>query len=289
MVQIDALWAYGIGAGVALAEAPALCARRRRSPALAGLSAYLLLVFIPCGMWLLAKFPSWETMHVVPDPPSWFAGAFFLGVLLSAAVGFFGTTWLLSRGQVWWSFLQWVWPHASMFFLLLHGWDGTGLKRFLSARGESPHGEITVETVVRWLESPVAVTLAVMGVVVLPAMALLGALVRSRAVGGDTRAGWSFAGLLTVTALGPCAAVAVAAAAVAALSGLVPAALLVLGAALVIGRRRSRPARWTAGRLLPQATRHPAARPGTVPAPAASADDAADAQHPAAHLRREHT
>lgn len=58
-----------------------------------------------------------------------------------------------------------------MFFILVHGWDGTGYRRFLySAKDWS--GNYTPWTpgsyLIRWVYSPVAVTLYIMGVIMMP-------------------------------------------------------------------------------------------------------------------------
>ncbi|MBT2363942.1 hypothetical protein J7E88_00970 [Streptomyces sp. ISL-10] len=53
MMQIDALWVYGIGAGFALADAPRGRDGMRSSPALTAAVGHLAVFFTPCGLWLL--------------------------------------------------------------------------------------------------------------------------------------------------------------------------------------------------------------------------------------------
>ncbi|MFD7710873.1 hypothetical protein [Streptomyces sp. NPDC059786] len=289
MVQIDVFWAYGIGAATALAEAPILSSRCRRSVALTATLSYLSVVFIPCGMWLLTEFPGWETMQVTAAPPGWFAGVFCLGVIVSAVGGFLCTARLIRRDRTWWAFLQWVWPYTAMFFVLLHGWDGTGLRRFLmtddgshdAVTGAESGNFVDTETVVQWLQSSVAWTLFGMGLVVIPALVWTGARLRNRALDSrSARPGYAFAGLLAFWALGPCPAVAALAAAGAVLWSPVAVGVLTLAGALLLARPGSRTARWTTARLLPVPARRPesvgsdqasvgpdAAGPPVVPAP----------------------
>ena len=66
---------------------------------------------------------------------------------------------------------MWMLGYFCMFFILVHGWDGTGYQRFLySAKDWSGNyvpwtrGSYSL----RWVYSPVAVTLYIMGVIMMP-------------------------------------------------------------------------------------------------------------------------
>ena len=83
MVQVDVFWSYGIGAGIAVANARQLDAAH-----IAGQSAYdqtsfrdaalfLGTLFVPSGAYLIWRFTSWETMHVgTRDLPGWLMAGF---------------------------------------------------------------------------------------------------------------------------------------------------------------------------------------------------------------------
>ncbi|GAA0454670.1 hypothetical protein ACFQ2B_40065 [Streptomyces stramineus] len=255
MVQIDAVWVYGIGAGFALADAPRSVVRGDRTPAFTHALGYLAVFFAPCGVWLLTAFPSWETMHVLSSPPGWVAGLFCAATVVFGLVGFVCTAGLLARGKEGWAFLQWIWPHAGLFFVLIYGWDGTGLERFVTTDRSSLAAAVSQsvpELALQWCGTPVARTLIGMGVVVIPVMAWMVARCRTSASGGaDRRAGWRFACLLTATAVGPCLAVAVLASVGAALVGTVPACALVVTGLCWVMRPGTTLARWVSAQALP--------------------------------------
>ncbi|MEV5342111.1 hypothetical protein AB0K93_27060 [Streptomyces sp. NPDC052676] len=258
MMQIDAVWVYGIGAGFALADAPrGLRARAgHASPAFGAALGYLVVFFVPCGLWLLTDFPRWETMHVLSSAPGWCVAAFCGGAAVLGAAGFVCTGRLLAHGRVWSAFLQWVWPHAAVFFLLLHGWDGTGLRRFLTTGpGRFDGGEPAVplvDHVLLWLSSPVALTLAGMGVVVVPVQLWLLARCRAAALPAPSpRAGWRLAGLLAATVFGPCLAVAALTAVAAHTAGPLPAGCVVSACLVVAAWPPSGLARWAGSLILP--------------------------------------
>jgi hypothetical protein len=72
-----------------------------------------------------------------------------------------------------------------MFFILIHGWDGTGYQRFLSITRADLDGWTWAQAR-EWLTGPVAIALALMGVVLIPW--LLGLTVRWLREGAQARA-----------------------------------------------------------------------------------------------------
>ncbi|MEU2516084.1 hypothetical protein [Streptomyces syringium] len=225
MMQVDTLWAYGIGAGYAIAGAGAAVPQRpsrppwkalTRPPAMACLG--LGLVFLPSGLWLLNRFPSWETMHVFPDPPPWLPTVFFITVLLCGLAGVLVTHWLLTRQRYWGACAQWLWPHLGMFYMIVNGWDGLGLRRFLAADPSSweRHKALPASFALAldWSATPVAATLATMILLGAPAMGALGIPLRAAAVRarcpGATPGLTRIYGALTISAIipGPLFAVA---------------------------------------------------------------------------------
>ena len=201
MVQVDVFWSYGIGAGFALAAANQLrrpashLARSASHPLRSGRPAaqpdpatdpyllatvlYAAVLFAPSGAWLLWGFTSWETMHAgsYNTVPAWLVALFAATNTTQAALGYLVTRALLRRGRLRLAYLQLVAAYFGMFFILVHGWDGRGYQRFFSASREVfatwPASPTVAEASSRagdWLTSPVAVTLYLMGVALIPAM-----------------------------------------------------------------------------------------------------------------------
>lgn len=173
MVQVDVFWSYGIGAGLGLASAASGVRARTlkeaaATPALFHALLFLAVVFAPSGFVLLWSFPSWETMHVgTRELPPWLVATFGVTNITQGLLGFAVARWLCAKGKAFSAYLHWVGGYFGMFFILVHGWDGTGYQRFLSPTREALDGW-TWATGAAWLTSDVALTLAVMGVVLVP-------------------------------------------------------------------------------------------------------------------------
>ncbi|MGW0917254.1 hypothetical protein ACWD1Z_37010 [Streptomyces sp. NPDC002784] len=229
MVQVDVFWTYAIGSGFALATAPTIevsqharrdlwLPLRRPDRAFVATLLYLGVLFSPSGAWLLWRFPGWETMYALPHPPAWLAAVFSGSNVLCGAVGYVLTLALLARGARWAGLLQCLWPHTLMFFILLHGWDGTGMRRFLTATpaqwaaGMNP---ALPHLALHWAQSPVALTLGGMGVVLIPTQCAMLARQRTHAlrtralVPGPREDGVRFVRDLAALVFGPCLLAAV--------------------------------------------------------------------------------
>jgi len=173
MVQVDVFWSYGIGAGLGLASAAGglkkepLREALRSAPAFQTL-LFLAIVFAPSGFVLLWNFPSWETMHVgTRELPGWLVALFGVTNITQGLLGFAMARWLSARGKTFTAYLHWIAGYFGMFFILVHGWDGSGYQRFFSPTREALTGW-TWNTAAAWVTSPVAITLMVMGVVLIP-------------------------------------------------------------------------------------------------------------------------
>jgi hypothetical protein len=199
MVQVDVFWSYGIGASMALAAGRQLRARRElaraephgtadrlsgdpadraspwRNPFFLGAVLFAALLFAPSGAYLLWEFPDWETMHAADrDVASWLVALFAVTNVTQAMLGFWVVERLIARGRAYAAYLQVVAAYLAMFFVLVHGWDGEGYRRFFSpdrADYLAWSGDWT-----RWLTSDVALTLLAMGAVLIPV--LLGTIAR---------------------------------------------------------------------------------------------------------------
>jgi len=182
MVQVDIFWSYGLGAGFAMAahrqlllppEADNNCLAQ--SPFFTHALLFLSLFFAPSGICLLWAFTNWETMQVFTYDtlPTWLVTGFAITNITQGILGFWVVRFLLRIGKPYFAFLQVVFAYFMLFFILVHGWDGTGYQRFFSydqAAFANWGARPPMENVLAWLVGPVAFTLYGMGVVMLPWM-----------------------------------------------------------------------------------------------------------------------
>jgi hypothetical protein len=190
LVEVDVFWAYGLGAGFAVAathqmarstDRPSGAAERGwqryfSSPYFTVTVLYCALLFAPSGAYLLWAFPDWETMQVARDHaslPAWLVTLFAITNVSQGIVGYWVTAKLIRAGRRYAAFLQVGLAYFGMFFILVHGWDGRGYQRFFSADravfASWPHDPAfgdALDRAGRWLTSPVALTLAGMSVIV---------------------------------------------------------------------------------------------------------------------------
>ncbi|GID97363.1 hypothetical protein ACFQFC_07690 [Amorphoplanes digitatis] len=173
MVQVDVFWSYAIGAGCGAAAARAGMREPAREPLddrrLTATVLFLACVFAPSGIWLLWRFPGWETMHAAgahADLPGWLVAAFAVTNISQGVIGYLVARELWRRGHHYLSWLQMPLGYLAMFFVLAYGWDGTGYRRFFApttadwrAGGFDPAA---------FLASDVALTLYAMGLVLVP-------------------------------------------------------------------------------------------------------------------------
>ncbi len=240
MVQVDVFWAYAIGAGFGAAAAHAAghdaaahrsdhdAAGRRLldDPRLTATVLFLGCVFVPSGVWLLWRFPSWETMHAAAGPadlPGWLVAAFALTNVTQGILGYAVTQALWRRGHRYLAWLQMPLGYLAMFFVLAYGWDGTGYRRFFSPDGAAwRDGRLDVAG---FLGSEVAITLYGMAAVLVPVLLWM----QSSWWGAG---GWRTAALTLATIFGLALGTAVVAAVL--LTALGPAAGTVAVAVLLV-------------------------------------------------------
>ncbi|MCJ8170261.1 hypothetical protein [Atopomonas sediminilitoris] len=177
MVQVDVFWSYGLGAGFALAAARQLAAapageKLLDNPFFSRTLLYLALLFGPSGMILLWQFPDWETMQVarqLTDLPTWLGVGFAVTNITQGILGFYLCRALIRQGRSYQAFWHLLLAYFGMLFILVHGWDGLGYQRFLSADHQvfaQWHWGLALE----WFFSPVALTLYAMGAILLPVL-----------------------------------------------------------------------------------------------------------------------
>jgi hypothetical protein len=145
VLQVDVFWVYGIGAMAATAAGRQLAelgkgkagfgrATPFGSEYFAFLLLYLSLIFVPEALWLTWNFPHWETMQLVgglEEIPAWGIVLAAAGDIAVAVLGYWVAYKLLSRGRFYAAHLQWMLGYFLFFFMLIHGWDGSGWQRFL--------------------------------------------------------------------------------------------------------------------------------------------------------------
>ncbi|WP_328297547.1 hypothetical protein OG389_06740 [Streptomyces sp. NBC_00435] len=148
-VQAAPLWAYGIGATFAVAAGRQLqwwersvrgegvrTRSRAANPYMALTLLYAALLPAPTGVYLLWQNPAWATMHVARDHDGVWAGFalfYVASVVVGTLLGFLAARLCVLVGAGYWGYLQAVAGYFLLFLTLIHGWDGTGYERLLSA------------------------------------------------------------------------------------------------------------------------------------------------------------
>ncbi|MBI5310967.1 MAG: hypothetical protein HZB14_08110 [Actinobacteria bacterium] len=153
---------------------------------------YAALLFAPSGIYLLWEFTNWETMQAgAKSMPAWLIVLFAITNVTQAILGFWVTERLIVRGRQYLGLLAAWAGYFGMFFLLVNGWDKTGWHRFFSedrADFKAWSSEPAIDQVTAWLTSDVALTLYAMGLILIPAMALI----MIRSIGGGYRIGGDY-------------------------------------------------------------------------------------------------
>ncbi len=180
MVQVDVFWTYAIGAGFAVAASRQIEKEPEedkgawyKSPYFAANLLFLSVLFAPSGVCLLWAFPSWETMHVGDrNMPAWFVTLFASTNITQGVLGYWVAHKLIRAGSRYLALLQMLLGYFLLFFILVHGWDGTGYQRFFSAtKVDFANWDIT--NAMHWLVSDVALTLYLFGIIMIPLMLYL--------------------------------------------------------------------------------------------------------------------
>ncbi|PJZ61132.1 hypothetical protein [Leptospira adleri] len=197
MVQVDVFWAYGLGAGFAMAasrqikkmqtssdsSSPAVLkeVQEKKEKIPFWKTTYFLinvlflsLVFGPSGLYLVWQFTSWETMQALDKSmPGWLVTLFGFTNVSQGILAFWVVWKLIERSKAFFGFLQVMLGYFGMFFILVYGWDGEGYKRFFSVTREEYLNNWSWNTALSWLTSDVAITLYVMGIIMIPIMIVI--------------------------------------------------------------------------------------------------------------------
>jgi len=173
MVQVDIFWAYGLSSGLTLAAAQGL--KKEDHPFInkyfVAILLWIAVMFAPSGMYLLWEFPSWETMFVALNHnsiPGWLVVLFGVTNITQGILGYWITYRLIMQNKMKAARMQTIWSHAAMFFILFVGWDGTGFMRFTHTGTAQEFADGVRYPWTNFFTSPVAITLIVMGVFLIP-------------------------------------------------------------------------------------------------------------------------
>lgn len=193
MIQMQAalFWAYAIGATFAVSAGRQLqwwersvqgegvrTRSRAANPYLALTLLYAAVLLVPSGLFLLWQNPSWATMHVARGHDGIWAGFVLLyagGVVVATLLGFLAARLLVLVGAGYWAYLQCVGGYFLLFATLIHGWDGTGYRRLLTADRRAYEAwptESLVNNVLDFLTSGTFLALLVLGTAVIGTMLL---------------------------------------------------------------------------------------------------------------------
>jgi len=180
MVQVDVFWSYAIGASFAAGAARQLKDEPNtfQNPYFTKTLLFLSIFFAPSGVVLLWAFTGWETMYLWDRStlPGWIVPIFGITNITQGIIGFWVAHKLIRSGKYFWAHAQWVFGYLAMFFILVHGWDGIGYRRFFTYTDHQT-AQVLAEgfgpwIALKWMFSPVALTLYGMGVIMLPVMFL---------------------------------------------------------------------------------------------------------------------
>ena len=173
MVQVDVFWSYALGASMACAAQHHLEIEEKPSQSSYFVKnlLYLSTLFAPSGIYLLWNFPGWETMFVFDKSmAAWLVTLFAITNVTQGILGFYVCYWLIRRGKIYAANLQWIGGYFIMFFILIHGWDGSGYQRFFYG-GTIEQWRAGVDFhVYQFIYSDVALTLYGMGLILLPVL-----------------------------------------------------------------------------------------------------------------------
>jgi hypothetical protein len=105
------------------------------------------------------------------DMPAWLVCVFGVTNVTQGLLGYLVARLLVRSGRRYLAYLQVVSGYFAMFFVLVHGWDGEGYQRFFSpTRADFVGWSGDWQA---WLTSTVALTLLVMGAVLVPLLLAL--------------------------------------------------------------------------------------------------------------------
>ena len=178
MIQVDFFWAYAFGATFAFAACRQIkeeTCKWYESKYFTWTIFYLAIFFAPSGVWLLKEHTSWETMQLFntyQDIPTLWVLIFTITNVLDGVIAYYVCHRFIKKGNYFGAASQVIIGYFIMFFILAHGWDGWGFDRFFYDRAVNNDVAWTPRSgdVFQFMTSTVAITLYVMGILILPPM-----------------------------------------------------------------------------------------------------------------------
>jgi hypothetical protein len=175
MIIVDLPWTYCIGAMLAAAASSQI--KHEKNPFdnkyFTTTLGFLFLVFIPPALYILWRFPQWQTMQLVSNQASispWLSFFIIVSYGLIGILGFWITYKLIQKDQLFYAHLQWILGYTLLFFIFIYGWDGTSWQRFLYDPTE--HGGVLWEPGLHdglgFFNGELGITLGIIGVTTLP-------------------------------------------------------------------------------------------------------------------------
>jgi len=136
MLQTDLFFSYGFSSGLALVAGRKL--RSEKSPWVnkyfIATVLWLSLGFVPQILYLVWRFPAWESMFVAKsysDYPPWFISLYAIATISLGALGFCISYYLLKNGRTTSAMIQLICSLGAATAVATIGWDGTGFQRLL--------------------------------------------------------------------------------------------------------------------------------------------------------------
>ena len=164
MLQPDLFFSYGLSSGLAIAAGRKL--RREKSP---WVNKYFIVTvlwlsicFIPQILYLLWRFPAWESMFVAKDYsdiPAWVVAIYPIAILILGALGFYVTYYFLVKEKSFAAIAQVIGSVTAALCLVTIGWDGAGYKRLLYAGTGTDWANGLIYPFTDFFTSPVSSTL----------------------------------------------------------------------------------------------------------------------------------
>ena len=178
MIQVDFFWAYAFGATFAFAASRQIkeeTCKWYESKYFTWTIFYLAIFFAPSGVWLLKEHTSWETMQLFntyQDIPTLWVLIFTITNVLDGVIAYYVCHRFIKKGNYFGAASQIIIGYFIMFFILAHGWDGWGFDRFFYDRAVNNDVAWSQGSgdVFQFVTSTVAITLYVMGILILPPM-----------------------------------------------------------------------------------------------------------------------
>ncbi len=178
MLQPDLFFSYGLASGLGIAAG-----RRLKKEESTWVNKYFLATilwlsafFVPQVLYLLWRFPAWETMFVAKDYsdiPAWLVSLYPVAVIVMGALGFYVTHRLIKKGKMSAAVAQVAWSCAVATLLVFVGWDGTGYKRLLYTGTGAEWASGVAYPLADFFKSPVMTTLLWLEAIVLIPYAIL--------------------------------------------------------------------------------------------------------------------